>query len=143
LYLPEAWANDKTHRKEAGIPKEVQFQTKSQIALEQIRHAVEEEVTRGVVVADAGYGVDSRFRSGVTELGMKYAVGLLKNRPNKIPQEWFKRLSNMRGNDDQPQSGMFSYVSLEERVPADHPLRAIRKLADQVLQEMSAEFDGL
>lgn len=49
----------------------------------------------------------------------------------------------MRGNDDQPQSGMFSYVSLEERVPADHPLRAIRKLADQVLQEMSAEFDGL
>ena len=76
LYLPEVWANDKTRRKEAGIPEEVQFQTKSQIALEQIRHAVEEEVTRGVVVADAGYGVDSRFRSGVTELGMKYAVGV-------------------------------------------------------------------
>jgi transposase len=38
---------------------------------------------------------------------------------------------------------MFSYVSLEERVPADHPLRAIRKLVDQVLVKMSAEFDGL
>jgi transposase len=49
----------------------------------------------------------------------------------------------MRGNDDQLQPGMFSYVSLEERVPADHPLRAIRKLVDRVLHEMSAEFDGL
>jgi transposase len=49
----------------------------------------------------------------------------------------------MRGNDDQLQPGMFSYVSLEERVPTDHPLRAIRSLADQVLAEMSAEFDGL
>jgi hypothetical protein len=38
----------------------------------------------------------------------------------------------MCGND-QLQSGMFSYVSLEERIPADHPLRAIRKLADAVL----------
>jgi transposase len=38
---------------------------------------------------------------------------------------------------------MFSYVALEERVPADHPLRAIRKLVDQVLTGMSAEFDGL
>lgn len=49
----------------------------------------------------------------------------------------------MRGNDDQLQPGMFSYVALEERVPADHPLRAIRKLVDQVLTKMSAEFDGL
>ena len=49
----------------------------------------------------------------------------------------------MRGNDDQQQPGMFSYVSLEERVPADHPQRAIRKLVDQVLAKMWAEFDGL
>lgn len=49
----------------------------------------------------------------------------------------------MRGNDDQLQPGMFSYVALEARVPADHPLRAIRKLVDEVLSEMSGEFDGL
>jgi transposase len=49
----------------------------------------------------------------------------------------------MRGNDDQLQPGMFSYVSLEERIPADHPLRAIRRLVDQVLRAMSVEFDGL
>jgi len=49
----------------------------------------------------------------------------------------------MRGNDDQLQSGMFSYVSLEERIPAAHPLRGARKLADAVLTEMSKDFDGM
>ena len=48
----------------------------------------------------------------------------------------------MRG-DERLQDGMFSYVSLERRVPADHPLRAIRKLADEVLRSMSGEFDAL
>ncbi len=38
---------------------------------------------------------------------------------------------------------MFSYVSLEQRVPQDHPLREIRKLTDQVLRLLSAEFDTL
>jgi transposase len=49
----------------------------------------------------------------------------------------------MRGNDDQLQSGMFSYVSLEDRIPAAHPLRGVRRLADEVLAEMSKDFDGL
>ncbi len=38
---------------------------------------------------------------------------------------------------------MFSYVSAEQRVPADHPLRAIRALVDEVLRDMSREFTGL
>jgi SRSO17 transposase len=76
LYLPESWTEDKKRRKEGGIPEEIQFQTKPQIALAQIKTAVEEEVMRGVVVADAGYGVDGRFRAGITELGLEYAVGV-------------------------------------------------------------------
>jgi transposase len=48
----------------------------------------------------------------------------------------------MRG-DDQQQSGMFSYVSLEERVPQDHPLRAVRKCVDEVLRAMAKEFESL
>lgn len=76
LYLPEAWANDAKRRKEAGVPKEVSFQTKPQIALDQIRWAVEEEVPRGVIVADAGYGNDGQFRSGITKLGLEYVMGV-------------------------------------------------------------------
>jgi transposase len=48
----------------------------------------------------------------------------------------------MRGND-QPPDSMFSYVSPEQRVPQDHPLRAIRQLVDDILREMSSEFDRL
>jgi hypothetical protein len=48
----------------------------------------------------------------------------------------------MRG-DDQQQSGMFSYVSLEERVPQDHPLKRNREMMDQILRGMAKEFDGL
>src|SRR5665213_313661 len=48
----------------------------------------------------------------------------------------------MRG-DERVQDGMFSYVSLEQRVPQDHPLRAVRKLTDAVLRALSPEFDAL
>jgi transposase len=48
----------------------------------------------------------------------------------------------MRGDDRQPDS-MFCYVSAEHRVPSDHPLRAIRALVDDVLRDMSREFDRL
>jgi hypothetical protein len=48
----------------------------------------------------------------------------------------------MRGDDDQ-QEGMFSYISPEKRVPADHPLRPIRKIVDEILKEMSPKFQKL
>lgn len=49
---------------------------------------------------------------------------------------------SMRG-DERTEDGMFSYISLEQRVPADHPLRAVRKLTDAVLGTLSPEFDAL
>src|SRR5271169_4690572 len=48
----------------------------------------------------------------------------------------------MRG-DEKQQGGMFSYVSMEERVPQDHPLRPIRRLVEQILATMSKRFDEL
>jgi transposase len=51
-------------------------------------------------------------------------------------------MARMRGDDRGPET-MFSYVSAEQRVPSDHPVRAIRALVDDVLREMSREFDRL
>jgi transposase len=48
----------------------------------------------------------------------------------------------MRGADEQP-GAMFSYVSLEERVPQDHPLRAIRRITDRALEQLSPRFGAL
>jgi transposase len=48
----------------------------------------------------------------------------------------------MRGDDEQ-QAGMFSYLSPEERVPQDHPLRTIRRLVDRVLVGLSPDFERL
>jgi SRSO17 transposase len=76
LYLPEEWTQDRPRRRKVGVPDEVAFQTKPRLALEQIRQAVEEEVARGVVLADAAYGTDSQFRTGLTELGLEYIVGV-------------------------------------------------------------------
>jgi hypothetical protein len=48
----------------------------------------------------------------------------------------------MRG-DDNLQEGMYSYISPEKRVPADHPVRPIRKIVDEILKEMSPKFQKL
>jgi transposase len=48
----------------------------------------------------------------------------------------------MRGSDHQ-QSGMFSYTSAEQRVPKDHPLRAIRAMVDAALRRMGPQFDAM
>ncbi len=48
----------------------------------------------------------------------------------------------MRG-DDQQQEAVFSYIGLEQRVPKDHPLRAIRQMADAALRELDSEFQQL
>lgn len=76
LYLPESWAADAPRRKRTGVPEQLKFQTKPRIALDQIRQAVDQDVPRGVVLADAGYGIDSQFRAGLRELQLEYAVGV-------------------------------------------------------------------
>src|SRR5918997_3934093 len=74
LYLPERWAEDRERCAKAGVPEGVAFQTKPEIALDQIRSALAAGVSPGVVLADAGYGVDTRFRTALTDLGLTYSL---------------------------------------------------------------------
>jgi SRSO17 transposase len=76
LYLPEVWANDKARREKTGVPSEVAFQTKPQIALDQIREARERGVPTGILLADAGYGNDMQFRTQLTEWELPYVAGI-------------------------------------------------------------------
>jgi SRSO17 transposase len=76
LYLPQSWASDYARRKKAGVPEDVEFRTKPQIALEQITWACEAGLPRGVVIVDAGYGVETKFRSEISALKLKYVAGV-------------------------------------------------------------------
>ena len=76
LYLPQDWAQDRGRRRKAGVPEEVEFKTKPQIALEQLRWAHEAGLPHGVALLDAGYGNNTALRGGITALGMPYAAGI-------------------------------------------------------------------
>jgi SRSO17 transposase len=77
LYLPQAWASDDARRKKAGVPTEIGFQTKPEIALEQLRAACAAGLPRGVVLMDAGYGANRQLRVDVTALGLAYIAGIM------------------------------------------------------------------
>lgn len=76
LYLPHEWIDDPARRAKAGVPDDIVFQTKPQIALDQLRAARAAGIEADVVLADAGYGNDTDFRDGITEIGLAYAVGI-------------------------------------------------------------------
>ncbi len=76
LFLPESWANDPERRAKAKVPEDVVFQSKTDIALDQLKTALAQEIPRGVVLADAGYGGGAEFRQGVSDLGLTYAVAV-------------------------------------------------------------------
>jgi SRSO17 transposase len=77
LYLPKEWAEDAERRKKARVPEQIKFKTKPQIALDQLRAACAAGVPRGVVLDDSSYGSNSALRAGVSELGLRYVVGII------------------------------------------------------------------
>jgi SRSO17 transposase len=125
LYLPESWASDPDRRAQAGIPEDVVFRTKPEIALDQIQAALAAGVPRGVVLADAGYGIDTAFRTGLTQMDLSYVVGIQSSislwPPGTAPLP------------PKPWSGHGRPPSLVRRHPAHKPTSA-KQLA-QVLPE--------
>ena len=101
LYLPKDWAEDAERREKTEVPEEVEFQTKPEIALDQIRAAVAAQVAGGVVLADAAYGINTEFREGLTQLKLQYVVGVQSSltvwEPGKQPLP-----SKPRGNGAAP-----------------------------------------
>lgn len=74
LYLPEEWTNNPARCAAAGVPAEVGFQTKVQIARDLIAAAVSQGVPRGMVLGDSWYGVDTDFRDSLREQKFEYAL---------------------------------------------------------------------
>lgn len=79
LYLPESWATDEERRAEAGIPAEIAFKTKWQLALEIIDQARDWGLPPRVVVADCGYGDPTEFRDELETRSLAYVLGISSN----------------------------------------------------------------
>jgi SRSO17 transposase len=125
LYLPKDWAEDGARRDKAGVPLDIGFRTKPELALEQIRWACEAGLPRGVALMDVAYGNDSRLRAGMTALQLTYVAGV---QPNTLmwpsgagPKRRGKPLNNT-GRRDEP-----DLISAKE-VALDLPKRAWRTI---------------
>jgi SRSO17 transposase len=123
LYLPETWAGDPERRAKAGVPEEIGFATKPEIALAQVRQALEEEVPPGIVLGDAGYGVDTAFRWAIAEAGLTYVLGVQSSAslwpPGQAPLP------------PPPYGGRGRPPTRVRRAPGEAPLSA-RKLAESL-----------
>jgi SRSO17 transposase len=76
LYLPEDWASDAERRRKVGVPEEIVFKTKLEIALDHLRWACAAGLPRGVVLLDAGYGNSRDLRTQITALDLTYVAGI-------------------------------------------------------------------
>jgi SRSO17 transposase len=79
LYLPQEWAQDRERRRKTGVPEDISFQTKHEIALDQLRWACAAGLPRGVVLMDAGYGNNSDLRADIAALQLTYVAGIQSN----------------------------------------------------------------
>jgi SRSO17 transposase len=80
LYLPESWTESKARRQEAGIPKDIRFQTKPELALAQIRQAIADGVPKGAVLTDPAYGYNTDFRQAITALDRSLSTAMPPSR---------------------------------------------------------------
>jgi len=79
LYLPNEWAADSKRRRKTGVPEEIVFKTKPEIALEQIEAACKVGLPRGIVLMDAGYGCNTDLRTSISALALTYVAGIMPN----------------------------------------------------------------
>ena len=79
LYLPKEWTIDRGRLRKVGVPTEIGFKTKHQIALDQLDWACTTGLPRGVVLMDAGYGNNSNLRADIAALGLAYVASILSN----------------------------------------------------------------
>lgn len=127
LYLPECWAEDMARRREARVPDELKFKTKTELALDMMKRAKEAGLPGNVLLADAAYGDSTDFRNSVRELGFDFAVGVL-------PTLGVVRLDKNDRVNDKPQSAADVVASL--------PQKAFRRVTwrDGTRRRLSSRF---
>ncbi len=79
LYLPKGWAEDPGRCKEAGIPDQTEYRTKSELALQMVERALDAGVMAAWVTGDEVYGSDGKLRRSLEERGQPYVLAVRSN----------------------------------------------------------------
>jgi SRSO17 transposase len=81
LYLPESWTKDRARCREAGVPDDVEFATKPQIAVNLIKEALADGVVRAPVLGDNAYGINGEFRDELRRLELEFFLQIDPGHP--------------------------------------------------------------
>ena len=81
LYLPQEWTDDRARCRAAGIPDDVAFQTKPQLALTLVERALDAGVPAAWVAGDEVYGNDSKFRRALEARAQPYVLAVRRDYP--------------------------------------------------------------
>src|SRR3954462_9996668 len=93
LYLPKEWAQDLARRAAAGIPKEVAFATKPELARRMIARAIAAAIPFAWVLGDAVYGSDRRLRIDLEQQQRPFVLAIRSN------EKLWSRLDGQTGDD--------------------------------------------
>jgi SRSO17 transposase len=81
LYLPKEWVEDDARRKESGVPEDVEFATKPQLAQKLLEHALQAKVPCKWVTADEIYGGDRHVRLWLEQQEQAFVLAVTSNEP--------------------------------------------------------------
>ena len=133
LYLPESWCKDRDRCEEAGVPEDVEFATKPQLAMKMIEHALHQGIKADFVLGDEVYGNDGKFRRFLESHSQAYVlavrsdqrlwVGLEQKRVNEIAsaipkKSWFRM--NVADGSKGPRLYDFAAAKLGALTEKDH-----------------------
>jgi SRSO17 transposase len=124
LYLPEEWCDDRSRRRKAKIPAEVSFRTKPELASSLADAAGGWEIPTAPILADAAYGDNAAFRTGLHEAGLEYVLAVGAETAVFGPQTSFAvpARKGARGRPRtvaRPDRKQESVRALAERLPAE------------------------
>ena len=124
LYLPESWTRERERCRAAGVPAEVVFATKPQIALELIRAALADGVPKAPVFGDYAYGINGAFRDGLRGLGLEFFLqidlGQLVGWTQPVAVE--KKYKHWHVGPGQPPAKSLTALWSEQKSVAWHPV---------------------
>jgi SRSO17 transposase len=139
LYLPQAWIDDAERRERGGVPADVEFATKPELATRMITRAVAAGTPARWATGDEVYGADPDLRAGIATLGLGYVLAVGSNRTvttsagtvrvdqltRSLPRRAWRRVSAGTGTKGQRWYS-WALVEITDIAPGQHHLLARR-----------------